>query len=716
VKHDGAVTSTQARARRYADAWAKEKTRMGDDAAGPQNDSKTTRCIAIVGPFLSGKTTLLDALLQRMGEIPRQGSVKDGTTVGDSSAEARAHGMSVGVNIASGRYLDDHFTFIDVPGSVEFQHDGDAALRIADAAIVVTEPDPKRVPALQSILKRLEQLDVPHFLFLNKIDTFDTPVRDIVPVLQPASGLPLVLRQVPIWENGIATGYVDLASERAYVYREHAPSEIIDIPRTVDGRQADARFHMLEQIADYDDELMEQLLEDLEPPRDLIFDDLARELREGLICPVLLGSAEHGHGIGRLLKALRHEASPLDATLSRLGIAADDAAARAFTIKSLHTSHAGKVSIARVLTGSISDGETVAADGRTGKISGIVDVTGETFQKRGKAEAGEIVGFGRLDDIHTGDLIEAGAVQSTSSETLSVTPPAPVFAIAVGIHDHKDEVKLTTTAQKLCEEDPGLQFEACEATHQLLLRGQGEMHLRVAAERLKRKWGLEVETARPMNAYKETITKATAVRRRHKKQSGGHGQFGDVALEIKPLPRGSGFQFSDTIVGGAVPKQFIPSVEAGVRDTLESGPLGFEVVDVAVVLTDGSAHSVDSSDMAFRQAARLAMTEGLAECKPVLLEEVMRVEIAVPNEATPRVNAMISQRRGHILGFDGREGWPGWDVVSAQLPAAEIGDLIIELRSATAGAGTFHATFDHLAELSGRLADQVLAEQREAAE
>jgi elongation factor G len=219
-----------------------------------------------------------------------------------------------------------------------------------------------------------------------------------------------------------------------------------------------------------------------------------------------------------------------------------------------------------------------------------------------------------------------------------------------------------------------------------------------------------------VNAYKETIKGATTVRGRHKKQSGGHGQFGDVVLDIKPLPRGSGFQFSETIVGGAVPKQFIPSVEAGVRDTLKSGPLGFEVVDVAVVLKDGSAHSVDSSDMAFRQAARLAMNEGLAECKPVLLEEIMRVEIAVPNEATPRINAMISQRRGQILGFDGREGWPGWDVVEASMPAAEIGDLIIELRSATAGAGTFHAEFDHLAELSGRLADQVLAAHREAAE
>ena len=688
---------------------------MGDDAVRPRHGDGKTRCIAIVGPYLSGKTTLLEALMARMGAIPRQGSVKDGSTLGDDNAEARAHGLSVGLNIASGTFLDDRYTFVDVPGSVEFLHDGDATLRVADAAIVVSEPDPKRVPALQVVLRQLEELGLPHFLFLNKIDTFDTPVRDIVPVLQPASSLPLVLRQIPIWENGIATGYVDLASDRAYVYREHAPSEIVAMPRTLEGRRTDARFHMLEQLADYDDQLMEQLLDDLEPPRDLIFDDLARELREGLICPVLLGSAEHGHGVGRLLKALRHEVSPVSATAERLGLEGDTP--RAFTVKSVHTSHAGKVSIARVLTGRFQDGDAVTAGTRTGKISGIFDVSGEAFAKRGPAEAGDLVGFGRLDDIQTGDMIEAGSSTSASpGDTLRISGPEPVYAMALALGDRKDEVKLTTSIAKLCEEDTGLRFETCEATHQLLLHGQGEMHLRVVAERLKRKWGLAVETSRPLSVYRETITKATTVRGRHKKQSGGHGQFGDVVLEIKPLPRGAGFQFAESIVGGAVPRQFIPSVEAGVRDTLKSGPLGFTVVDVTVELKDGSAHSVDSSDMAFRQAARLAMNQGLAECGPVLLEEIMKVEITVPNEATPRVNAMISQRRGHILGFDGREGWPGWDVVEAMMPAAEIGDLIIELRSATAGAGKYRARFDHLAELSGRLAEQALAARQQAAE
>ncbi len=689
---------------------------MGDAPAGPGGRptmaGTTSRCIALVGPYLSGKTTLLEAILARTGAIPRQGKTNEGNTLGDSSAEARKHQMSVELNIASAEYLDDAFTFIDIPGSIEFQHEGSAALAVCDAAVVVCEPDPKRVPALQLTLKHLEEKGIPHLLFLNKIDTFDTPVRDIVPVLQPASALPMVLRQIPIWENGVASGYVDLASDRAYVYREHAPSEIVEMPDALGDRHADARYHMLEQLADYDDELMEQLLSDMEPPRDKIFEDLAEDLREGLICPVLLGSAEHGNGVGRLLKALRHEVAGVGAAAQRLGLDGDETCAQ--IIKTIHTPHAGKVSVARVLSGELADGSAVCSATGESKVSGIFDVVGSEMRKRGTAGTGDVVGLGRMDEINTGDLITTSKQPIEAAGTLE--RPSPVYSTALSLKDRKDEVKLTTSIAKLAEEDPGLVFEHSEATHQMLLHGQGEMHLRVAAERLQRKFGIEVENGRPQTPYKETITKSTTVRGRHKKQSGGHGQFGDVVLEIKPRQRGEGITFSDTIVGGAVPKQFIPSVEAGVRDYLKTGPMGFEVVDVDVVLKDGSYHSVDSSDMAFRQAGRLAMSEGMGECAPVLLEPIMAVEISVPTEATPRINAMISQRRGHILGFDGREGWPGWDVVQAQIPEAELGDLIIELRSATAGVGTYTAEFDHLAELHGRLADQVLAAQREAAE
>ncbi len=673
---------------------------------------RSARCIALVGPYLSGKTTLLEAILARTGAITRQGSIADKNTIGDAVAEAREHGMSVEPNIADVEFLGDKFTFIDCPGSIEFQSEASAILAACDAAVVVIEPDPKRMPALQLVLKQLADRGIPHFLFLNKIDSFTVPVREIIPMLQPASKVPLVLRQVPIWENGIATGFVDLASERAFVYREHAPSEMIEMPAAVKEREQEARFQMLEKLADYDDELMEQLLSDMQPPRDRIFDDLARELREGLICPVLLGSAENGNGVGRLLKALRHEAPFVGETTKRMKL--ENARSAAHIVKTLYTAHGGKLSVARVLAGEFAEGATVMGDGTEERIAGVFTLTGQEAKKRGPAKAGDTVAFARLERIRTGETVTLE--KSGINQIKTNDKPVPVFGYAIELKDRKDEVKLTAALAKLTEEDPTVIVEHAKDTHQIVLWGQGEMHLRVVLERLKRKYGIEAVTRRRQVPYKETIRKPIEIRGRHKKQSGGHGQFGDVVLEIKPLARGEGFKFDERIHGGVVPRQYIPSVEIGVKDYLGHGPLGFPVVDVAVTLTDGSYHTVDSSDMAFRQAGRLAMSEGLPKCSPVLLEPIMHVEITVPSEATARINAIISQRRGQILGFDTREGWSGWDVVQAQMPETEIQDLIIELRSVTAGVGTYKARFDHLAELTGKLADQVLATHKAAAE
>jgi elongation factor G len=341
------------------------------------------------------------------------------------------------------------------------------------------------------------------------------------------------------------------------------------------------------------------------------------------------------------------------------------------------------------------------------RISGIFTLLGQEPTKRGEVMAGDTVAFGRLDSIKTGNTLAA-----EKGKWPKVVPPSvaqPVFGVAIAAKEKKDEVKLTAAIAKIIEEDPSISLTHSQDMGEMVLWGQGEMHLRVALEKLTRKYGIEAATRPRAIPYKETIRKSAEVRGRHKKQSGGHGQFGDVVVIIKPQPRGAGFEFSDEITGGVVPKNYIPSVEIGVRDYLHSGPLGFQVVDVAVCLIDGSYHSVDSSDMAFRQAGRIAMSEGMPQCSPVLLEPVMAVEIAVPSEATARINGIISSRRGQILGFDTRPGWPGWDLVEAHLPEAEIQNLIVELRSATAGVGTFNAKFDHLAELTGKIADQVLA-------
>ncbi len=278
-------------------------------------------------------------------------------------------------------------------------------------------------------------------------------------------------------------------------------------------------------------------------------------------------------------------------------------------------------------------------------------------------------------------------------------PIPSVLAIAISAKERKDDVKLGLALNKLVEEDPSLTVDHNPETHEVVVWGQGEMHLRVATERLADRFGIAIERRQPTVGYRETIKKSIQQRGRHKKQSGGHGQFGDVVLDIKPLPRNAGFVFEEKITGGVVPRNYIPSVEEGVIDALKHGPLGFSVVDISVSLVDGSYHAVDSSDMAFRIAGRIGINEALPQCQPVLLEPIHMVEIACPSEASARINAILSGRRGQILGFDTREGWEGWDMVRAMMPETEIGDLIIEVRSATAGVGSFTFKFDHMAEL-----------------
>ncbi len=346
-------------------------------------------------------------------------------------------------------------------------------------------------------------------------------------------------------------------------------------------------------------------------------------------------------------------------------------------------------------------------------MSGITGANCAHDNKRAAAEAGDTVALGKLDTVKTGDTLSSG--KTAPAALVKVEPAPPVLAMAIAAADRKDDVKLGQALLRLNEEDPSLSMIQNPQTHDIVLWGQGEMHLRVAQERLRDRFGVNVKSHPPAIGYQETIRKSVTQRGRHKKQSGGHGQFGDVVLEITPMPRGSGFEFHEKVVGGAVPRNYIGAVEEGVVDGLVRGPLGFPVIDVQVTLTDGSYHSVDSSDLAFRTAARLGMSEGLPQCQPVLLEPIHVVEIVCPTDATAKINAILSGRRGQILGFDTREGWPGWDRVRAMMPEAEIGELIVELRSATAGAGSFTRQFDRMAEVTGRAADQIIAAHRDAA-
>jgi elongation factor G len=414
---------------------------------------------------------------------------------------------------------------------------------------------------------------------------------------------------------------------------------------------------------------------------------MRKDLLAGTVIEVLVGAAEHAAGVRRLWKALRHDTPDPAETAERRGLV-PGGAARAQVFKTVYAGHTGKLSYARIWSGTISDGAQLGGT----RLGGIYHFVNGDLTKIPEAKQGDIVAFGRLDGVPTGATLSPGG----QPEPLPFPRPTPpVYAMAIATTDRKDDVKLSGALHKLAEEDASLFVTQDGET---VLHGQGEMHLQTTVDHLARDYSLKLATHKPAIAYKETIRKPVHEHGRLKRQTGGHGQFADVKIDIAPRARGEGFLFIDKIVGGAVPRNFIPAVGEAAEEATNKGPFGYPVVDVSVTLVDGGFHSVDSSDMAFKTATQIAMKEGLAKADPVLLEPVDHVTISVPNDYTARAQRLLTGRRGQILGFAERPGWPGWDDVEALVPEAEMHDLIIELRSQTMGLGTYQKRFDHLAE------------------
>jgi elongation factor G len=666
------------------------------------NATAASRCAALIGPYLSGKTSLLEALLFASGGTGRRGSVRDGNTVGDHAPEARARQMSTELNVASTSFLSDPWTILDCPGSVELSYEAQGAMLASDVAVVVVEPEVERALTISSLLRFLNQHKIPHMLFINKMDTASARVRDVLAALQSVSERPLVLRQVPLrGADSEITGYVDLVSERAYRYRPGQASDLIKLPDNFWDEERATRTGLIEKLADFDDALLEKLLEEIEPSKEEIYAHLTESLRRVEVVPVFLGSALADHGVRRLWKALRHETPSPQESAARLGIAAEGEPL-AQVIKTYHLPHTGKLSLVRVWRGTINEGMVLNGS----RVAGLLRLTGAHQEKVPSAQAGEVVGLTRMEEVVTGEVL----TPSGKAEPL-VRPerPQPVFGLAIAAEKRADDVKLTGAIAKLVDEDPTLELEQNADTQEMVLWGQGDIHLQIAMDRLRNRHNLAVNGRPSAVPYKETIRRGTQQHSRFKRQSGGHGQFADVTIEVKALPRGSGFTFTDSVVGGAIPRNYIPAVEEGVVEALRRGPLGFPVIDAAVNLITGQFHAVDSSDQAFHTAGRQAIQEALPKCDPILLEPIDTVEISVPNAFTARVQRLVSGRRGQILGYDAKEGWAGWDVVSAHMPQSELHDLIVELRSLTLGVGSFAHRFDHMQELSGKPAEKVLA-------
>ncbi|CCI35258.1 MAG: elongation factor G [Microcystis sp.] len=670
-----------------------------------QSIGANTRNVALVGPYSSGKTSLLESLLFVTGAITRKGKISDRNTVGDSSTQARDRQMSVEVSVAHSQYQDLNFTFLDCPGSIEFASETYNALVGAGAAIIVCEPVVDRVLTLAPLLKFLDDWEIPHLIFINKMDRCNSHFNEVLQALKSVSSRPLVPQQYPIRQNNEIIGFIDLINEQAYHYHANSPADPVALPDHLKEEEQSARQEMLETIAEFDDHLLEELLEDINPSREEILQDLKQELGADQIVPVFFGMAERDYGVRHLLTALVEEAPAPTITANRRGLdPSADGDAVVQILKTYFTPQGGRLSLGRIWQGTLNDG--MALNGV--RIGGIYRLMGQQQQPLQQAQAGEIVALGRLEGIATGDVVSSGSQKPDLPKGLQLKP---VFALAIAAVNRKDEVKLSSALTKLIEEDPSLYWEQHGDTKEVILWGQGEIHLQVALDRLARKYNLPMTTHLPQVPYKETIKTSTKSHGRYKHQTGGHGAFGDVYLDIKPLARGEGFHFHESIVGGVVPKQYIPGVETGVREYLGHGPLGFPVVDIDVTLTDGSYHSVDSSEQAFKQAARLAMTEGLPKCHPVLLEPILSVTVLAPSEYTAKVLQLISGKRGQIQGFEASEEWKGWDQITTYLPQAEMQDFIVELRSLTMGVGFFQWDEDHLQEVPDKLRDAVLAMQ-----
>ncbi len=680
---------------------------MPNDISGVSNG---TRVIALVGPAGAGKTDLAEAMLFASGTLQRQGATGQGSSVGDSSAEARARGGSTEMNLMHFTYLGDKFAIIDAPGSIGFAADAARAIAVADLAIVVVDPDPARAALAAPALRMLDEYGIPHLIFVNRIDQAHGSIRDLLGALQPLSVSPLIARQIPIRAKDGGgdkiTGFVDLALERAFQYAPGRPSDPMPIPADLAARESSERTHLLEQLADHDDVLLEQLLMDEPPAPATIFADLRRETSDNLGVSVLFGSASHGWGIRRLLKALRHEAPGPTATCYRLGVEATSF----YAFKVSHGGTVGRIVLGRILGGGIEEGsELRGADKQPVRVGTLFSVQGDKTAKTTAADDGAIIAVAKVDGLKSGTWLS----RSDLPPSIEIEQPPRNACLAIEPADRKDDVKLSGALTRVIEEDPSLALEQDQLTHELRIKGVNDEHVRASLARIKRRYGVEVTQRAPSIGYRETIRRPVTQRGRHKKQSGGHGQFGDVVIELAPLGRGEGFRFTDKISGGAVPRQYITAVEHGVRDAMAKGPLGFPVVDVAVTLTDGSYHSVDSSELAFRTAGRIAMHDALAAAAPHLLEPVQRVTLTCPANATSRATSATAGRRGQMLGMAPRDGWTGWDRIDALIPESELDGLEAELRSLSQGLASYEARFDHLAECSGSQADKV-AKSRES--
>ncbi len=640
------------------------------------------RCFTVLGPSQSGKSTLVTAL---------------------AGLEGRSTGMTFSDRLGLRRfdYLGETWGAFDVAGGTDNLGTAGHALAASDAVVLCVPPDPEAAPLAAPYLRLIEASGVPCSLFVNRMDAAEGRVRDTVAALQAYASHLIVLRQVPIRDANGIVGAVDLISERAWKYQEGQPSALIEMPADMRDREHEARTELLEHLADFDDALLEQLIEDREPAPENVYALVAEVHRHNDLIPAFLGSALHTNGVNRLMKSLRHESTDVSAIAERLGLG-DVTALGVFAD---NRKHVGKSVLLRALTGGLQHGHFVG--GAT--ISSLNDIGGG--QIAAAVEPGALAIAVKSDHLNPGAAYSTDEAHGLPDWTCG--QPPSYRRVVTPKHD-RDDVRLSAALARVDAVDPGMALGQDEETGHAVISLQGPMHLRRLTTALEGDFDIEVDTHPLAGSFRETISRRVEKHYRHRKQSGGAGQFADVQMIIEPQARGEGFRFADTVKGGAVPRNYIPSVSAGAQDALGRGPLGFRVVDVAVTLTDGKHHAVDSSDHAFRTAGLHGVREALAEAGPVLLQPIDHVEIHVPSVYAGQLVALISSLKGQVLGFDPHPVARGWDVFRALLPSPSEDELFQSLGGLTHGTAWFEARFDHYQEMHGKEAEKVRSDRADA--
>ena len=664
----------------------------------------STRCITIVGPSQSGKTSLMESIFHICNESHQKKTIKNTNNSSDQLTDEQ----KINLNISNVQFMDEKFTFIDCPGSSEFINEFLQAAKVSDLSIIVIEPVKEKFLSLVPFFYYLNKMNIPHILFINKVDNFNFDIKELLGNLQQYSQCPLVIRQIPIRENGKIIGATDVIHERAYTYEKDKPSQIVKIPDQLSSTRIEMREKVLEILADFDDDLMEKIIEDVPTSTEEVYKNLKKDIAANKIVEVLTGSAENETGIRRLLKSIRHDCPTHLDTIKRNEIKINNDSSCIQVFKTNFIPHRGKQSIIRIWSGELQEGNTFQDNIR---LQGLLTFNGKTLEKVSKVKAGDIISLSRIESINTGDIIFDKEKEIKKDSNLPI-PPQPIFAKSIRTTKREDDVKLSESLKEIIETDSSYILERNTITQQLLIWGQGEIHLRVLFNKLKKNYNIQIEEQKVNFSFQETIQDSISEHiTTHKKQSGGAGQYARIVVDVKPLPRGEYFKFESKIVGGVIPKTYIPSVEKGCKDSLQKGPLGFPVTDIHVILKDGKTHDVDSNSNSFLIAGTKAVRETLLNCKPILLEPYHKVNFLVPSKNINNIYTLITSKRGLIKENQQKEGWPGFEILEAQMPGCELLNLIIEVKSLTEGLGSFEHKFERMQIIQNKqLSDSLIKE------